>query len=340
MSFLRGRPTGKNGRSGAKASAPLLERLSRVPVIGSLISAARSLRKSTNPALVRKLIEFSELGKIEPLKRLLARGVDVNAKRHKGGRTALMKAAGNNHFEAVRMLLDHGASVNAHGGRSQKTALMRAAENNCLEAMRLLLTFGAKPDQRNVLTGRTALMIAVERGHLQAVDLLLKFHADPDVTDHRGRTALMHAVAHDHRDGQHIVLRLIQSGAALDKEDHQGKRAVDIASDAGHSHYVQLLEAHGAASGRYSRPNAEQFERSSLERAYRTLGCSNTDSADHIRSEYHALVKKYHPDSIKAFDLPQEFVDVAEKRFQEIYEAYRLVMRARNQERPANGEGQ
>ena len=297
---------------------------SRNSVISRLKRGSRA-----NVAQVRSLIEAAELGRTDTVRRLIAQGVNVDAKRHSGGRTALMKASANNHFEAVKLLLDHGASVNSKGGKSAKTALMRAAENNCVDAMRLLLTSQANPDLRNALTGRTALMMAAENGHLGAVEILLHFGADANAKDHKGRTPLMLAVMKNHRNGQEIALRLIRSGSLVNEEDYQGKRPVDMAFEAGLDHYVRLLDAHGASFGKYARRSNGFFQQAALERAYASLKCQGTDSDEHLKTQYHALVKKYHPDTIHTMELPDEFLEVAEKKFQEIHESYKMIMKSR-----------
>jgi len=303
--------------------------MTRLPVIGSLLSVIESRRASSDPGLVRKLVQAAELGQIEVLRRTLDRGVNVNSKRHRGGRTALMKAASNNHTEAVRILLDHGASLDTSGGRSQNTALMRAAANNCVHSMELLLIAGANPNKRNHLTGKTPLMMAAEKGHLQVVEMLIAFHADPDSTDHKGKTSLMYAATQNAPENQEIVLRLIRSGAAINRKDHQGRRAVDFAHEAGLSNIVGILEAHGASWDDGSRPSSEQYTVAMLKRAYDCLGCSETDSDDKIKNQYHARAKKYHPDAISSLGLTDEFMELAERKFREVNEAYQVIMKSR-----------
>ena len=67
-------------------------------------------------------------GDLERVKKLIQGGIDVNLRRHKGGRTGLMLAAKKNRLEVVEFLLASGADANLVGGGSGKTALIRAAE--------------------------------------------------------------------------------------------------------------------------------------------------------------------------------------------------------------------
>ncbi len=62
---------------------------------------------------------------------------------------------------------------------------------------------------------------------------------------------------------------------------------------------------------------------------YRTLNCTRQCTDEEIKSSYKKLVKEYHPDMIISKGLPEEFVDVATKKFQEIQEAYNKVRKDR-----------
>ena len=62
---------------------------------------------------------------------------------------------------------------------------------------------------------------------------------------------------------------------------------------------------------------------------YRTLNCTMQSTDEEIKSSYKKLVKEYHPDMIISKGLPEEFVDVATKKFQEIQEAYNEVRQER-----------
>lgn len=65
------------------------------------------------------------------------------------------------------------------------------------------------------------------------------------------------------------------------------------------------------------------------DRYYRTLNCTAQSTDGEIKSSYKKLVKEYHPDMIISKGLPEEFVDVATKKFQEIQEAYTMVRKER-----------
>ncbi|MFW5976880.1 MAG: TerB family tellurite resistance protein [Bacillota bacterium] len=62
---------------------------------------------------------------------------------------------------------------------------------------------------------------------------------------------------------------------------------------------------------------------------YEVLDCSPEDSTEVIKKKYRELVKEYHPDRIISKDLPEDFIEFANKRFKEIQNAYEKIMKQR-----------
>lgn len=89
------------------------------------------------------LVNAALQGDLATIRRLLDRGVDVNAKSSIGS-TALMLAAGLGHREAVEEFLAHGADVTARNEAGQ-SAVTLATSNGYLEVAQLLREAGA-PD--------------------------------------------------------------------------------------------------------------------------------------------------------------------------------------------------
>ena len=83
-------------------------------------------------------------GRLELVKKLRARGADVN----QPGWTALIYAATGGHDEIVRYLLAEGADIDA-GSPNGTTALMMAAREGRLSTLELLIARGAKVNHRN-----------------------------------------------------------------------------------------------------------------------------------------------------------------------------------------------
>jgi len=62
---------------------------------------------------------------------------------------------------------------------------------------------------------------------------------------------------------------------------------------------------------------------------YAILGAVRNESDEEIKKKYRKLVMEYHPDRVISKGLPEEFTKFANKKFQEIHEAYEKVMQER-----------
>jgi ankyrin repeat protein len=89
------------------------------------------------------LIKAAGRGDFPEVKRLLAKGADVNAKDDLG-MTALILASGLGHREVVQLLLDKGADVNTMS-KTNRTALGDASMNGRKEIREMLIKAGADP---------------------------------------------------------------------------------------------------------------------------------------------------------------------------------------------------
>jgi DnaJ like chaperone protein len=66
-----------------------------------------------------------------------------------------------------------------------------------------------------------------------------------------------------------------------------------------------------------------------VDRYYNILNSGPEDSNEKIRANYKKLVKDFHPDTVISKGLPEEFIQFATKRFQEIQEAYEKIRKER-----------
>jgi DnaJ like chaperone protein len=66
------------------------------------------------------------------------------------------------------------------------------------------------------------------------------------------------------------------------------------------------------------------------EGAYTVLGLTPDVSDDEVKKAYRKMSIEYHPDTVQAKGLPEEFVKVATKKFREIQEAYDTIKKERN----------
>jgi DnaJ like chaperone protein len=62
---------------------------------------------------------------------------------------------------------------------------------------------------------------------------------------------------------------------------------------------------------------------------YQILNCSAQSTDEEIKKSYKKLAKEFHPDTIISKGLPDEFIDFATKRFQEIQGAYEQIRKVR-----------
>ncbi len=67
-----------------------------------------------------------------------------------------------------------------------------------------------------------------------------------------------------------------------------------------------------------------------FDKYYRRLECTPGSSNEEIKRNYRKLASDFHPDKIMSKGLPEEFVDFATDRFQEIQEAYDKIRKERN----------
>ncbi|MGV3591780.1 MAG: co-chaperone DjlA [Gammaproteobacteria bacterium] len=68
---------------------------------------------------------------------------------------------------------------------------------------------------------------------------------------------------------------------------------------------------------------------SRLDKAYQTLGVSSSASEDEVKRAYRRVMNQHHPDKLVAKGLPQEMMDLANQKTQEIKAAYELIRNSR-----------
>ena len=63
---------------------------------------------------------------------------------------------------------------------------------------------------------------------------------------------------------------------------------------------------------------------------YEVLGVEKNAAEAEIKKAYRKLILEYHPDTIAAKGMADEFKEYATKRFREVQEAYETICRERN----------
>ena len=174
------------------------------------------------------LMEAAADGRIDVVRALLRRGANVNAKDDLG-HMALFWGARDGSLDVVRALLDKGADVNAKSDDDVGTALASASLGGHLDIVRALLDRGADVNAKSNNTIGTALAAAAFGGHLDIVRALLDKGADVDArSDKDGGTALMAASAQSHLD---VVQALLESGADVNAKGSYDATALSVAKD-------------------------------------------------------------------------------------------------------------
>jgi hypothetical protein len=182
------------------------------------------------PSPAEAFVSAARAGDLAAMQKLLARGVDINAKAYEDDGTALIAASLNSQTDAVRALLSKGANVNAKD-KYGRTALLWGAADGRLDIVRALLDKGADVNARSdgIGTLTAALMAASYGGHLDVVRALLEKGADVNARGNKdGVSALMAASAQGHRD---VVQALLEKGADADAKANDGTTALSVAKD-------------------------------------------------------------------------------------------------------------
>ncbi len=156
----------------------------------------------------RRAWAYKILGNYRTFEILVKYGADIEARDHVG-KTALLKAASNNHQEAVEALLD--------GGLGRKADI--SARNS---------------------RGLTALYLAAEKNHIDIVSILFKHGANPRVVSDGGWTPLHPAARWGYTD---VLRTLLKAGAAVNAQLSNGMTPLQWAAMNGHEDIVKILLA-------------------------------------------------------------------------------------------------
>jgi hypothetical protein len=204
---------------------------------GSTIPEQTSRRKSQpqfshllNTLLRRdgQLRSVAKIGDLIAVKKLLEKGVDVNAKVTNRG-TALQEAARYGHEAVVLLLLYKGADVDAKNV-FEDTALSWAALKGYEAIVQLLLGKGADANTKNGY-GETPLHMAASKGYEAIVQLLLGKGADANTKNEYGQTPLRLAFLYSHNGSHKAVIQLlVENGADINikTKNEMGRLALRI----------------------------------------------------------------------------------------------------------------
>ncbi len=200
----------------------------------------------TASTLAHDFLTAAEQGQLEILKRCLEKGVDINTT-NRQGRTAIVNASLNKHYECISFLINAGADINKQDQTCFNPFLLSCL-NNDLTLLRIVLP--AKPNL-DLLTrfGGVGITPASEKGHVEIVrELLEKTDINVNHTNFVGWTPLLEAIVLN--DGgekqQQIVKLLLDYGANPHMTDKYGKKPLELAREKGYNEIAELLIAAGA----------------------------------------------------------------------------------------------
>ncbi|CAG9986629.1 unnamed protein product [Clonostachys byssicola] len=156
--------------------------------------------------------------------------------------TKLMIASHLGHWTVARFLINKGVGVEFKDDKYGRTALSLAVERGHKAVARLLIDKGAYLDSQDK-NGQTPLSLAAERGHDTVVKLLVDRGADLELKSANSLTPLSWAA---HSGYKTIVELLIDKGANLESQDNNGQTPLSLAAERGYEFIVKLLIDRGA----------------------------------------------------------------------------------------------
>ena len=196
--------------------------------------------------LIQEFLAAAEQGNLDLLQASLNKGVNIDAT-NRQGRTAIVIASLNKHYECVSFLIGAGADINKQDETCFNPFLLSCL-NNDLTLLRIMIP--AKPDL-TLLTrfGGVGITPASEKGHVEIVrELLEKTEMNVNHTNFVGWTPLLEAIVLN--DGGHkqqqIVKLLLDHGANPHMTDKYGKKPLELAREKGYQEIVELLVTAGA----------------------------------------------------------------------------------------------
>lgn len=159
-----------------------------------------------------------------------------------GGQPVLLAAASTEEDDpaGVQLLLKHKAKVDARDAQ-RRSALHEAAHAGHAEIVAALLAAGADVHARDAQQ-RTPWLDAARGAHLAALEKLAEAGADRQAVDADRRGALMLACTAEHVSPA-LVRRLLEWNVDPAAADAQGRRAVDLAAEAGRWALVSALDS-------------------------------------------------------------------------------------------------
>jgi len=219
------------------------------------------------------------------LERILGTDADIDAQ-DSFGRTPLLLALENTHFDAVRLLLNHAGgqpkpTIHRRNERIWKKGFIGAASNGYHDLVREIIStlvehFGYRSHQLSSTVSQ-ALTEAVSNDHEQVVRVLLKNGANINAQCGSYGTALQAASSGGH---EKVVQTLLDNKADVNAESEPYGTALQAASSKGHEKVVQMLLDNKADVNAKSKPYGTALQAASSEGHDKTVQILLDNRAD------------------------------------------------------------
>jgi ankyrin repeat protein len=288
MTLLLDRGADPKIRNSAE-STPLMWSATDIRKVRVLVDRGANVNAVSSRGRTALFLAAMSAPSAEIVKLLMARGVDVKVV-DAFKMSALHAATWGSDTETIRLLVDAGLDVNA-ANVAGFTPLINAANARNFVAAKLLIAKGAKvnvaagdPIQKvkagTIPLGNfTPLHMVALSGSPEFVKALLDAGASVNVSEARGLTPLMLAVATD-RQNLDIIRMLIAQGADLNARNKDGETALDLARKFHSKPVIEILRRAGAAETPEKPLTVPPFApadlRTSVERGLRLLEKSST----------------------------------------------------------------
>ena len=208
------------------------------PGVAALLRDAAAETDALNAEGITPLGVACVAGNWRLAKFLLERGAKAEPQ---GGQPVLLAAAATEEDDpvGVQLLLKHKAKIDTRDGLG-RSALHEAAYAGHVEIIAVLLAAGADVHGRDQ-AGRTPWLAAARGSQVAALEALAVAGAHVSDEDHEARNALMLACTGESVPVP-LVRRLLELGVDPGHADQHGRRAVDLAAEAGRWAIVSALD--------------------------------------------------------------------------------------------------
>lgn len=123
-----------------------------------------------------------------------------------------------------------------------------------------------------------------------------------------------------------IVTATALADGQMDPAEHRVLETIAVSLGYAKADYDRLVMRMSAQF----RFNADESPANKLNNAYKVLGVTSDTPTEEIKKAYRKLMSQHHPDKLVSKGLPEEMMEIATRKTQEIKSAYELIMSKRS----------